>query len=91
MRISVSRTGGFGGIARRAALETSESELTGLASTALTEGREVPPVGVPDGFHYEIEVDGRASHCADPRLTDAQRTVIARVLKEGTQLSPNRS
>lgn len=83
MRISVIRTGGFGGIARRAALETSESELAELARLALEEGRATRPIGVPDGFHYEIEVDGQARYCADPRLTDAQRSVITRVLREG--------
>ena len=36
-----------------------------------------------DGFHYEITVDGKTVYTADPRLTDEQRTLISRVLKEG--------
>ncbi|MCF6521710.1 protealysin inhibitor emfourin [Streptomyces sp. JJ36] len=88
MRITVIRTGGFGGLARRATLDTAgradAAELDSLAKTALAEGhREERPVGVPDGFHYEIEADGETSYCADPRLTEAQRTLITRVLKEG--------
>ncbi|MFD9032167.1 hypothetical protein ACFVZW_13630 [Streptomyces sp. NPDC059567] len=39
--------------------------------------------GVPDGFSYEITVDGETVRCGDPRLTDSQRALIARVLKEG--------
>ena len=39
--------------------------------------------GVPDGFSYEITVDGRTVYCADPRLTEEQRELIRRVLKEG--------
>ncbi|WP_449336532.1 protealysin inhibitor emfourin [Streptomyces kanasensis] len=39
--------------------------------------------GVPDGFHYEITVDGRTAHCAEPDLTDAQRELVSRVLREG--------
>jgi hypothetical protein len=38
---------------------------------------------VPDGFAYRITVDGTTVHCADPRLTEAQRELISRVLKEG--------
>lgn len=39
--------------------------------------------GVPDGFHYDITVDGRTVHCADPHLTPEQRELIQLVLKEG--------
>jgi hypothetical protein len=46
-------------------------------------GRATPPVGVPDGFNYEITVDGRTVYAADPRLTEEQRQLISRVLKEG--------
>lgn len=90
MRISVIRTGGFGGIARRAELETTDTELTDLARAALADGREVPPIGVPDGFNYEITVDDRAAYCADPRLTRAQSAVITRVLKEGREIGHGR-
>lgn len=88
MRITVIRTGGFGGLTRRAVLDTDElpdsGELTSLFETAVAEGhRDERPVGVPDGFHYEIEADGATAYCADPRLTDAQRTLISRVLNEG--------
>jgi hypothetical protein len=38
---------------------------------------------VPDGFSYEITVDGKTVYCADPRLTEEQRKLISRVLKEG--------
>ncbi|MBB1245468.1 hypothetical protein GL263_18140 [Streptomyces durbertensis] len=87
MRISVIRTGGFGGVPKRATLETDDDKLIALVREAVDEGREVPPVGVPDGFNYEITVDGTAVYCADPRLTDAQSTVITRVLKEGREES----
>lgn len=42
-----------------------------------------PKSGVPDGFHYEITVDGKTVYTADPSLTEEQRTLIQRVLKEG--------
>ncbi|MDT0377475.1 hypothetical protein RM572_01625 [Streptomyces sp. DSM 42041] len=88
MRITVIRTGGFGGVTRRAMLDTGDlpdsGEVAALADQAVAEGhRDERPVGVPDGFHYEIEADGATAYCADPRLTDAQRTLITRVLKEG--------
>ncbi|WP_455356378.1 protealysin inhibitor emfourin [Streptomyces sp. SYSU K217416] len=87
MRIEVRRTGGFAGIERHAEVDTSgrpdADEWHALAEEALSEGRGVPPAGVPDGFSYQITVDGRTVYCADPRLTEAQRKLITRVLKEG--------
>ncbi|MEU5654397.1 protealysin inhibitor emfourin [Streptomyces sp. NPDC047737] len=87
MRIQVSRTGGFAGIARRGEVDTAgrpdAAEWETLAEAALASGRDGPTAGVPDGFRYRITVGDRAVDCADPRLTEAQRTLISRVLKEG--------
>jgi len=87
MRIQVSRTGGFAGIARHGEVETSgrpdAAEWEALAEAALTVGRGSSHRGVPDGFRYRITVGDRTADCADPRLTEAQRTLISRVLKEG--------
>lgn len=87
MRIQVRRTGGFAGIERHAEVDTSgrpdAPEWHALAEQALAAGRSTPPVGVPDGFSYQLTVDGKTVYCADPRLTDEQRKLISRVLKEG--------
>ncbi|MGW5368424.1 protealysin inhibitor emfourin [Streptomyces sp. NPDC004009] len=87
MRIQVRRTGGFAGIERRAEVDTSArpdaQEWQALAERVLASGGSAPPAGVPDGFAYEITVDGRTVHAADPRLTEEQRELITRVLKEG--------
>ncbi|NUL04546.1 hypothetical protein HRW07_15185 [Streptomyces lunaelactis] len=87
MRIQVRRTGGFAGIERFAEVDTSgrtdAGEWHALAEQAVAAGRRTPPIGVPDGFSYQITVDGRTVYCADPRLSDAQRQLISRVLKEG--------
>ncbi|NJP51612.1 hypothetical protein HCJ93_16435 [Streptomyces sp. SBST2-5] len=87
MRIQVRRTGGFAGIERVAEVDTSgradADEWHALAEQAMAAGRGTPPIGVPDGFSYQITVDGRTVYCSDPRLTDEQRRLISRVLKEG--------
>ncbi|MFG2605683.1 protealysin inhibitor emfourin [Streptomyces sp. NPDC048514] len=87
MRIRVRRTGGFAGIERRAEVDTSgrpdAHEWQTLAERALASAGRTPTAGVPDGFHYEITVDGRTVHTADPRLTEDERALITRVLKEG--------
>lgn len=87
MRIQVIRSGGFAGIERRAALDTSGRpeafQLHALARDVLAAGGAAPLPGVPDGFHYEITVDARTVHCADPHLTEAQHELIRIVLKEG--------
>ncbi|MEU5346480.1 MULTISPECIES: protealysin inhibitor emfourin [unclassified Streptomyces] len=88
MRIQVRRTGGFAGIERQAEVETSgradAQEWHALAEQAIASGRGTPPIGVPDGFSYRISVNGRTVYCADPRLTEEQRKLISRVLKEGS-------
>lgn len=87
MRITVTRTGGFAGIMRRAELDSTgrpdAPRLEELARTALTEAAGARPVGVPDGFQYAIDVDGATVRCADPRLSEAQRELISTVLREG--------
>ncbi|OON80861.1 protealysin inhibitor emfourin [Streptomyces tsukubensis] len=87
MRIQVTRTGGLAGIKRQAAVDTAvmpdAPDWHALADDALKEGPGGPPLGVPDGFHYEITVDGESIHTAEPRLSEAQRQLVARVLKEG--------
>ncbi|MEU2059223.1 protealysin inhibitor emfourin [Streptomyces sp. NPDC013455] len=87
MRIRVRRTGGFAGIERRAEVDTSgrpdAEEWQALAERVLASGPGTPPAGVPDGFGYEITVDGRTVYAADPRLTEDQRQLVSRVLKEG--------
>jgi hypothetical protein len=87
MRIQVRRTGGFAGIERYAEVDTSgradAQEWHDLAEQAVATGRGTPPVGVPDGFGYQITVDGTTVYCADPRLTEEQRKLISKVLKEG--------
>ncbi|MBC9716194.1 hypothetical protein H9Y04_27015 [Streptomyces sp. TRM66268-LWL] len=87
MRIQVRRTGGFGGLDHHRQVDTSgrvdAAEWKALAQAAVAEGRGTPPIGVPDGFTYQITVDGRTVYCADPRLTETQRRLITRVLKEG--------
>ncbi|MFD4372070.1 protealysin inhibitor emfourin [Streptomyces sp. NPDC058486] len=82
MRIRVRRTGGFAGIERSAEVEVSGPEWQSLASAVLAAAPEGTR-GVPDGFAYEITIDGRTVRCADPHLTEAQRTLVTRVLKEG--------
>ncbi|MER6091148.1 protealysin inhibitor emfourin [Streptomyces bluensis] len=87
MRIQVRRTGGFAGIERYAEVETSgradAPEWHALAEQAVADGRGTPPIGVPDGFSYQITVNDRTVYCSDPRLTEEQRKLISRVLKEG--------
>ncbi|NKI42467.1 protealysin inhibitor emfourin [Streptomyces physcomitrii] len=87
MRIQVKRTGGFAAIVREAQVDTGDlpdaEEWKALADEALAASGESPSAGVPDGFHYALTIGDRTVHCADPGLTEAQRKLISRVLKEG--------
>ncbi|MCU7824886.1 protealysin inhibitor emfourin [Kitasatospora sp. DSM 101779] len=87
MRIQVTRTGGFAGHAKHAELDTAARHdaphVHALAREAMAGGLRAPSYGVPDGFHYEITVDGRTVYCADPKLTDSQRELVGLVLREG--------
>ncbi len=88
MRIQVVRTGGFAGIERRAEVDTAgrpdEGEWRSLAQLALRPGPPGHPADrVRDGFSYRITVDGRTVACEEPNLSEAQRALISKVLKEG--------
>ncbi|MEV7175897.1 protealysin inhibitor emfourin [Kitasatospora sp. NPDC093679] len=87
MRIQVTRTGGFAGHAKHAELDTASRpdapHVHALAREAMAGGLRAPSYGVPDGFHYEITVDGRTVYCADPKLTDSQRELVGLVMREG--------
>ncbi|WP_327293362.1 protealysin inhibitor emfourin [Streptomyces sp. NBC_01198] len=87
MRIEVTRSGGFAGLTRHAALETGDrpdaGHLQALALAALTPPRPTGQDPTRDGFGYTITVDTATVHCADPELTPAQRELIAAVLGEG--------
>jgi emfourin len=87
VRIEVTRSGGFAGIGRTAAVHTSGRAdgpfLEALAREVTAQAPRSGAHGVPDGFSYEITVDGRTVQCADPHLTPAQRELITAVLGEG--------
>ncbi|MEV4880533.1 protealysin inhibitor emfourin [Streptomyces cyaneofuscatus] len=91
MRIQVTRTGGFAGISRHHEVDTEgredAAEWESLAEEVLACTPDAPPSGVPDGFRYRITVGDRTGdrtvYCADPDLTEAQRTLVSRILKEG--------
>lgn len=87
MRIQVRRTGGFAGIERHAEVNTSgrpdAHEWHTLAEQAVAMRPGRCPHRRSDGFSYEITVDGKTVYAADPRLTEEQRSLISRVLKEG--------
>ncbi|WP_329583808.1 hypothetical protein OG500_26240 [Kitasatospora sp. NBC_01250] len=92
MRIQVCRSGGFTGQVLRAELDTATRidapHVHALAREAVAGASRAPGFGVPDGYHYEISVDGRTVHCADPRLTDSQRELISLILHQGIELPP---
>ncbi|MFB7462744.1 protealysin inhibitor emfourin [Streptomyces sp. NPDC056224] len=79
MLITVTRSGGFAGLEKLRALDTSgrvdAAELEELALRAVAAGA--------DGYHYRITVDDEVLDLQDPCLSDAQRTLIRTVLGEG--------
>ncbi|MER8043076.1 protealysin inhibitor emfourin [Streptomyces sp. NPDC094032] len=87
MKIRVVRTGGFAGIEKSAELETDgrpeHERLRTLAREALAAPPQPESRGVPDGFGYEITIDGKTVKWADPDLTPDQRELIQLVLDEG--------
>ncbi|WP_424213847.1 protealysin inhibitor emfourin [Streptomyces sp. BI20] len=93
MRIEVVRTGGFAGIERRAEVDTGElgpaeaAAWEELARVVLTEagGEDADPDPGPvrDGFAYRLVLDGRTLVRREPGLTEHERLLITRALKEG--------
>jgi hypothetical protein len=88
MRIEVIKSGGFAGIEHRAALDTNGRpdafRLHALARDVLAADRGGQAGGVPDGFQFDITIDGRCVRCFEPRISEAQNELISIVLKEGS-------
>jgi hypothetical protein len=87
MRIEVLQSGGFAGIERRAALDTSgrpdAAHLHALARQVLAGGMEPFTHGSPDAFQYDVTADGRSARFFGLHLSEAQRELVTTVLKEG--------
>ncbi|WP_331452505.1 protealysin inhibitor emfourin [Streptomyces sp. SS162] len=66
--------------------EAAPAEAAPVGAALVEAARSGPgggPSRMPDGFSYEITVDGRTVRCAEPHLTGAQRELASRVLREG--------
>ncbi|AOT58785.1 protealysin inhibitor emfourin [Streptomyces fradiae] len=66
--------------------EAAPAEAAPVGAAPAEAARSGPgggPSRMPDGFSYEITVDGRTVRCAEPHLTGAQRELASRVLREG--------
>jgi hypothetical protein len=88
MRIMVTRLAGVTTTEHRVLLDTEgrpdAPHIHAMVREALGACGRTPALGVPDGFHYAITVDGRPTgYCADPQLTASQRWLIALVLHAG--------
>lgn len=87
MRISVTRSGGFTGITRRAEVDTSArddaEDWHDLVRRADLTGRG-EPAGRPDRFTYRIDVDGTTAHIGETDLDEPTRELVDRVLTTGT-------
>ncbi|KAF0649738.1 MULTISPECIES: protealysin inhibitor emfourin [Streptomyces] len=69
-----------------ALVEAALAEAAPVGAAPAEAARSGPgggPSRMPDGFSYEITVDGRTVRCAEPHLTGAQRELASRVLREG--------
>ena len=95
VRVRVARTGGFAGIAR-----TMEADSTTVPATSAARLRKLvaeleelapPPAsrGVPDGFHYRIDIwqDGahRRLELMDPFVPPPVRELVALVEQLGAE------
>lgn len=83
MRISVTRSGGFAGITRRAEVNTSalpdpDGWQALVSRVDLAEYRD-EPTRQPDRFVYTVDIDGTSAHFGETDLTDALRELIDRV------------
>jgi len=65
MRIEVTRSGGFAGIAKRAAVDPASPEIEALARAA--EHEPIANDATPDAFEYRVTIDGRSSVVRNPR------------------------
>jgi hypothetical protein len=83
MRIEVIQTGGFAGITRRAVLDTAgrpdAEHLHALAREVLAAGMAPFGSGNPDGYQFDVTVDGRKARFFAVSPTE----LVTKVLAEG--------
>ena len=86
MQITVTRTGGFGGLKVERSVDTDRrpdaAEWEELVRTA---GLAAVPASrpQPDRFTYRVDVDGRTVTVGEPDLTGPLHTLVHRVLNDG--------
>ncbi len=87
MRITVSRSGGFAGLVRRAEVDTEGREDAGdwlaLATRAVPLLPVAPPGRVRDAFVWTIELGDQRAVLPDRSLTGPLRDLAERTLAEG--------
>lgn len=85
MRISVTRSGGFAGITRRAEVDTEgrpdADDWHRMVDQADLTDRG--PGGRPDRYVYRIEVDGRTAQVGEADLDEPTRALVDSVLASG--------
>ncbi|GAA1722985.1 protealysin inhibitor emfourin [Fodinicola feengrottensis] len=82
MRITVVRTGGFGGLRLEKSLDTTDQpELDSLVDHADLVAGTAPEPAYADRFVYEISTDdGRTGVVGETHMSDSQRTLVDRVM-----------
>lgn len=85
MKISVTRSGGFAGITRRAEVDTEgrpdADDWHRMVDQADLTDRG--PEGRPDRYVYRIEVDGRTAQVGEADLDEPTRALVDSVLASG--------
>lgn len=91
MKISVTRSGGFAGITRRAEVDTdgrpdADDWHRMVARAGLDDPADLTdrgPAGRPDRYVYRIEVDGRTAQVGEADLDEPTRALVDSVLASG--------
>lgn len=85
MKISVTRSGGFAGITRRAEVDTDGRPDADHwhRMVARADLSDRGPGGGPDRFVYRIEVDGRTAQVGEADLDEPTRALVDSVLASG--------
>lgn len=84
MKITVTRSGGFAGITRRAHVDVADQPDAADWDTLLRRIRLAdlppPPANAPDRFVYTIEIDGTSAQVGEADMTGPLRELVTRVL-----------
>ena len=83
MRVTVTRSGGFAGMVRRAEIDSADHPAVASLIDDVSLDEVPEPTGQPDRFVYDIEIGDRSAQVGESDLHGPLRDLVDHVMTHG--------